>query len=241
MESRKKRNKTKKKGRMLIYIGFFLMLFSTGFLIYQKERLENKKEEAIHLEKEFVQESTPKQNQIQDKKAKEEKKEDTATSTNAPVRNEADKITLSASAIGVIRIDKIGIVLPILDNVSDQSLIEGVGIVEDTDLPSSKENTITVLAGHRGGRNEEQTFLNIDKLEQGDEIKITTKEEILYYKVVGQEVIEPTDWSKFAREEGKTKLFLMSCHPYPQNYQRLLVKAERIKDTKGTDANEIKN
>lgn len=226
---------------MLIYIGFFLMLFSTGFLIYQKERLENKKEEAIHLEKEFVQESTSKQNQIQDKKAKEEKKEDTATSTNAPVRNEADKITLSASAIGVIRIDKIGIVLPILDNVSDQSLIEGVGIVEDTDLPSSKENTITVLAGHRGGRNEEQTFLNIDKLEQGDEIKITTKEEILYYKVVGQEVIEPTDWGKFAREEGKTKLFLMSCHPYPQNYQRLLVKAERIKDTKGTDANEIKN
>ena len=71
----------------------------------------------------------------------------------------------------LIRIDKIGIVLPILDNVSDQSLIEGVGIVEDTDLPSSKENTITVLAGHRGGRNEEQTFLNIDKLEQGDEIK----------------------------------------------------------------------
>ncbi|MFX4065423.1 class C sortase [Enterococcus faecalis] len=134
------------------------------------------------------------------------------------------------SAIGVVRVDKIGVVLPILENASNQSLLEGAGIVEGTDLPSSKENIITVLAGHRGGGNEEQTFLNIDKLEKGDEIKVTTKEETLYYEVVGQEVIEPTDWSKFTREEGKTKLFLMSCHPYPKNYQRLLVKAELIKE-----------
>lgn len=69
----------------------------------------------------------------------------------------------------------------------------------------------------------------MDKLEKGDEIKVTTKEETLYYKVIGQEVTEPTGWSKFIREEEKTKLFLMSCHSYPQNYQRLLVKAELVK------------
>ncbi|MDU3751170.1 MAG: class C sortase [Peptoniphilus rhinitidis] len=126
--------------------------------------------------------------------------------------------------------DKIGVITPISDNTSEQSLLEGSGIVEDTDIPTSEGNTITVLAGHRGGINETQSFLNIDKLENGDKLKITTREEELYYKVVDKEVIEPTDWSKFTREEGKTKLFLMACHPYPKNDKRLLVKAELIKN-----------
>lgn len=233
----KRRNQTKKSGILLIYCGIFLIVLSTGFLIYQNQRLEEKKEETIHLETHLTQDIKTKQGEEQEEK-KEERKEEIATPTNTPLNDEEDEIT--SSAIGVIRIDKIGIVLPILDNASSQSLIEGAGIVEDTDLPSSKGNTITVLAGHRGGRNENQTFLNINKLEQGDEIKVTTKEDILYYKVVGQEVIEPTDWSKFTREEGKTKLFLISCHPYPQNYQRLLIKAELIKDTE-VNVNEIEH
>lgn len=233
----KRRNQTKKSGILLIYCGIFLIVLSTGFLIYQNQRLEEKKEETIHLETHLTQDIKTKQSEEQEEK-KEERKEEIATPTNTPLNDEEDEIT--SSAIGVIRIDKIGIVLPILDNASSQSLIEGAGIVEDTDLPSSKGNTITVLAGHRGGRNENQTFLNINKLEQGDEIKVTTKEDILYYKVVGQEVIEPTDWSKFTREEGKTKLFLISCHPYPQNYQRLLIKAELIKDTE-VNVNEIEH
>ncbi len=85
-----------------------------------------------------------------------------------------------------------------------------------------------MLAGHRGGRNGDQSFLNIDKLEKDDEIKITTREQIFCYKVIGQEIIEPTDWNKFMREEGKTKLYLISCHPYPQNYQRIIVEAELV-------------
>lgn len=233
----KRRNQTKKSGILFIYCGIFLIVLSTGFLIYQNQRLEEKKEETIHLETHLTQDIKTKQSEEQEEK-KEERKEEIATPTNTPLNDEEDEIT--PLAIGVIRIDKIGIVLPILDNASSQSLIEGAGIVEDTDLPSSKGNTITVLAGHRGGRNENQTFLNINKLEQGDEIKVTTKEDILYYKVVGQEVIEPTDWSKFTREEGKTKLFLISCHPYPQNYQRLLIKAELIKDTE-VNVNEIEH
>lgn len=224
----KRRNKTKKNGKLLIYCGIFLIIVSTGFLIYQNERLENKKEEAIHLENLLAQEINPKQSKKREEK-REDRKEEITIAINPPLNNEEDEIT--SLGIGVIRIDKIGIVLPILDNSSSYSLKEGAGIVEGTDLPSSKSNSITVLAGHRGGRNENQTFLNINKLEQGDEIKVTTREEILCYKVVGQEVIEPNDWSKFIREEGKTKLFLISCHPYPQNYQRLLVKAELIKDT----------
>lgn len=105
--------------------------------------------------------------------------------------------------MGVLRIDKIKVVIPVKTNASKKSLTQGAGLVKNTDLPTSKADTTTVLAGHRGGRNESLSFINIDKLEKDDEIKITTREEELYYKVIGQEVIEPNDWSKFTREEGK--------------------------------------
>lgn len=231
----KKRNSTNKNGRLLIYTGLVLISLSTGFLIYQNNRLESKKEEAIKLETLLTKENDLKVNTTKNKGAEKKNENTSITSISDTGKDEIAEEYLSA--IGVVRVDKIGVVLPILENASNQSLLEGAGIVEGTDLPSSKENIITVLAGHRGGGNEEQTFLNIDKLEKGDDIKISTRKEILYYKVTGEEVIEPDDWSRFIREKEKTKLYLMSCHPYPQNYQRLLIKAELIKDTE-INANE---
>lgn len=210
-------NKQKKDhlSKLLIAVGLIFIVFSIAFLFLNHKRIELKKEESINLEKQIKQELPPFENY--------EKKDETKQSV-------APKDSIEDTAIGVLRIDKIGVISPISDNTSEQSLLEGSGIVEDTDIPTSEENTITVLAGHRGGINETQSFLNIDKLEKGDELKITTREEELYYKVVDKEVIEPTDWSKFTREEGKTKLFLMACHPYPKNDKRLLVKAELIKN-----------
>lgn len=133
-----------------------------------------------------------------------------------------------SDAIGYIEIDKIGVILPIFPGTSKRELRAGVGLLESTDDLTNEKNTISVIAGHRGGYNGEQSFLNIDNLKKGDKIKITTKEKILVYKVIGQNIIASTDWSKFTRDENKTKLILMSCHPYPQNYQRLLINAELI-------------
>ncbi|MBS5777462.1 MAG: class C sortase [Finegoldia magna] len=194
------------------------IVFSIAFLFLNHKRIELKKEESINLEKQIKQELPPFENYEQENRPEEIE------------QNVASKDSIKDTAIGVLRIDKIGVITPISDNTSEQSLLEGSGIVEDTDIPTSEGNTITVLAGHRGGINETQSFLNIDKLENGDKLKITTREEELYYKVVDKEVIEPTDWSKFTREEGKTKLFLMACHPYPKNDKRLLVKAELVKN-----------
>ena len=213
-------NKQKKDhlSKFLIEVGLIFIVFSIAFLFLNHKRIELKKEESINLEKQIKHELPPFENYEQENKTEEIE------------QNVASKDSIEDTAIGVLRIDKIGVITPISENTSEQSLLEGSGIVENTDIPTSEENTITVLAGHRGGINETQSFLNIDKLEKGDELKITTREEELYYKVVDKEVIEPTDWSKFTREEGKTKLFLMACHPYPKNDKRLLVKAELIKN-----------
>ena len=128
--------------------------------------------------------------------------------------------------IGFVEIEKENILLPIFSGTSEKELRDGVGIVEDTDIPSSKLGNTSVLAGHRGGYNGEQSFLNIDKLEEGDKIKVSTTSGKLQYKVLNKKIIKNDDWSHFYRENDKSKLILMTCHPYPTNKERLLVISE---------------
>lgn len=199
-----------KKGKFLIYLGISLLLIGAAIpvKVYFKNRAQ--KEEAVKLEEQML-------------SGKPQEKSADAADTG-------DAITYD-NALGVIRIDKIGAVYPIFDNTNKKTLLLGVGVVDTTDPPSTKRNTLTVLAGHRGSGRGLDYFLHIGKLEPGDEIKITTRKEILHYRVVGDEVVEPNDWSRFIREEDKTKLYLMSCHPYPKNNKRLLVKADLVKYT----------
>lgn len=189
--------KTKTKADLVFLLGLILVMASLSFLVYQALSLNQKKEAAINLEKDFLE---------------------------AKVTEPGDVV--AESAIGVLRVDKLGLVLPIYGDVNQIALADGAGVVETTDFPTSQKNTISVLAAHRGGTNETYSFLNIHKLSPGDSFKVTTREEVLTYDVVGEEIIAPTDWSRFIREEDKAKVYLMSCHPYPQDLQRLLIKAE---------------
>ena len=203
-----------KKGKFLIYLGISLLLIGAAIpvKVYFKNRAQKK--EAVKLEE-----------QILSKKPREKSDEPPAEGADT-----GDAITYD-NALGVIRIDKIDVVLPVFDKANKKTLLLGVGVVDTTDPPSTKRNTLTVLAGHRGSGRGLDYFLHIGKLEPGDEIKITTRKEILHYRVMGEEVVEPNDWSRFIREEDKTKLYLMSCHPYPKNNKRLLVKADLVKYT----------
>lgn len=215
----------KRKPNYITILGVLLILSSILYFLYLKVEENNKRKEALETEKEFI-------NIINDKsKTKKQVLEITHLKDKKELEI-ADDVS-NDEAIGVIRIDKLGILAEIYDNTLEYTLLKGVGVIDTTDFPSSKLGTVTALAGHRGGRNEKLSFLNIHKLEYGDEIKITTKNEVLKYIVKDQEVIEPDDWSKFTREKDKSKLILMACHPYPQNNKRLLVKAELEKKENG--------
>ncbi len=220
------------------------MIFSLAFLFINHDRVEKKKSAAINLERQFEKSNSPKRKNILDKKNNtkpdmynSEKEANTKpdmynsekeANTKPYMYNYKKKAdsTTAYEAVGVLRIDDIGLVMPVFKSTSRNELMNGCGIVENTDFPSNERGTITVLAAHRGGRNENFTFMKIDKLKEGSEIKVTTRNQILYYEVYGYEVVKPTDWSRFIREEGKTKLYLMSCHPYPRNDHRILVKSE---------------
>lgn len=208
-----------KSRKILLIIGVLLIISSAIWLGSIKVRENRMRQEALELEKEF-------QNKALDRDVEEPlASSDELEDNGADESIERDEIT-TGNAIGVIRIDKIAVLAQIFDNDRQDTLLKGVGVIETTDLPSSSLGTCSAIAGHRGGVNEDLSFLNIDQLGDGDEIKVTTKDEVLVYKVTGSEVIEPDDWSKFTRDEKESKLILMTCHPYPKNDKRLLVYAE---------------
>lgn len=217
MKSSKHKNR---QGKFLILLGISLLLIGAAIPVKVHLKNEKQKKVALAMEEAMLKEASK-------KKAAAKKPAAAENDAGAAKSLQEDAITYE-NALGVIRIDKIDVVLPIFDNTSKKNLLLGVGVVKTTDPPSTEKNTITVLAGHRGSGKGLDFFLHINKLEPGDEIKITTRKQVLYYKVMGDEVVEPDDWSRFIREEDKTKLYLMSCHPYPKNNKRLLVKSELV-------------
>ena len=217
MKSSKHKNR---QGKFLILLGISLLLIGAAIPVKVHLKNEKQKKIALAMEEAMLKEASK-------KKAAAKKPAAAEKDAGAAKSLQEDAITYE-NALGVIRIDKIDVVLPIFDNTSKKNLLLGVGVVKTTDPPSTEKNTITVLAGHRGSGKGLDFFLHINKLEPGDEIKITTRKQVLYYKVMGDEAVEPNDWSRFIREEDKTKLYLMSCHPYPKNNKRLLVKSELV-------------
>ncbi|SQI05414.1 class C sortase [Clostridium perfringens] len=168
-------------------------------------------------------------NRVDERKAMIKQAERTFVSEVENIDQDDLSDTYIDGAIGFIDIERLELLLPIFKDTSKKSLREGTGIVKGTDIPSRNENTISVIAGHRGGYNGEQTFLNIDRLEKGDLIKVIIDNDELTYEVTGREIIKPNDWSKFKKEKDKSQLVLMTCHPYPLNNKRLLIFAQLIK------------
>lgn len=215
-----------KNRKILIIIGVLLIISSAIWLGAIKIRENRMRQEALELEREF-------QNKALDKEIEEPpaSSDDASEEIDLDETIDGDEIR-NDKAIGVIRIDKIAVLAQIFDNDRQDTLLKGVGVIETTDMPASKLGTCSAIAGHRGGVNEELSFLHIDQLENGDEVKVTTKDEVLVYKVTGSEVIEPDDWSKFTRDEDKSRLILMACHPYPKNDKRILIYTELEKSEK---------
>ena len=240
MTKKTNRLRTKNIDKIFMVTGIILIFGSLMFMYFVNLNTFKRKIKITQLEKKFEQEiivnkkSDVNQEDIENINAAEKADNDNNILSDDEIWNAFEN-----SLVGVLRINKIDVVLPIFNDTSKKSLSAGVGILEESDLISGEKNKMTVLAGHRGGQNGDQSFLDIDKLEKDDEIKITTKEQVFYYKVIGQEIIEPTDWNKFIREEDKTKLYLISCHPYPQNYQRIIVEAELVlrENKKSSDKN----
>lgn len=132
-----------------------------------------------------------------------------------------------SSIMGYVKIDKIGVELPIYHGTSDEVLNVGVGHLQGSSLPVGGESTHSIMSAHRGLPSA-KLFTDLDRLEPGDTFQITVLDQVLTYQVDQVKVITPTEVEDLLIEEGKDYCTLFTCTPYGINTHRLLVRGVRI-------------
>jgi sortase A len=133
--------------------------------------------------------------------------------------------------IGYLKIDRIGVELPIYHGTSEDVLNRGVGHLEGSSLPVGGENTHCVMSAHRGLPSS-KLFTDLDRIEKGDTFQIIVLDQVLTYQVDFIKVIEPTDVSDLQIIEGGDYCTLFTCTPYGINTHRLLVRGVRVETIK---------
>ena len=133
--------------------------------------------------------------------------------------------------IGYLKIDRIGVELPIYHGTSDLVLNMGVGHLEGSSLPVGGENTHSVMSAHRGLPSS-KLFTDLDRMEIGDTFQIIVLDQVLTYQVDFIKTIEPNDVNDLQIIEGGDYCTLFTCTPYGINTHRLLVRGIRIETIK---------
>lgn len=128
--------------------------------------------------------------------------------------------------IGFLKIDKMGIELPVYLGATEEHMALGAAQLTETSYPVGGVNTNSVLAAHRG-YSKTAMFRDIEQLEVGDEVVIENFREVLRYKVFEIAIVNPTETDKLLIRPGEDMITLLTCHPYGSNEKRYLVYCRR--------------
>jgi sortase A len=129
----------------------------------------------------------------------------------------------NGDALAKIEIPRIGVSDIVVAGVETGDLKRGPGHFPDTPLPGQLGNA--AIAGHRTTYG--QPFRNVDKLQVGDEIRMTTLSGVFVYKVTGQAIVEPSEYQVVATTNPNVaNLTLTSCHPVFTAQQRIVIFSE---------------
>jgi sortase A len=127
----------------------------------------------------------------------------------APERVEAWRATLSTTTpppLGILRIPKIGLEVPILEGVDNWTLNRAVGYIGGTALPGMPGNS--GLAGHRDGY-----FRGLKDIQPGDTLEIETTQGAGVYRVDHTWIVEPSDVSVLDPTPTPA-VTLVTCYPF---------------------------
>ena len=137
------------------------------------------------------------------------------------------KYGLEDNIIGYLEIPSIDITLPIYLGASNSNMKLGAVHLTGTTYPIGDINTNSVIAAHRGYYRTKM-FRDIERISIGDVLTIRNFNGLLTYKAVKKDIIDPKDLEKLTIIDGKDMVTIISCHPFPYNYQRYVVYFERI-------------
>lgn len=114
--------------------------------------------------------------------------------------------TYVAPAIGILRIPKVDIEVPVLEGTDDLTLNRGVGLIEGTARPS--ENGNIGIAGHRDG-----FFRGLKDVSNGDKIELVTRDGTKTYIIDRIVIVKRADVSVLAPRE-RSSVTLVTCYPF---------------------------
>lgn len=129
-----------------------------------------------------------------------------------------------------LRIESIGVDLPIYHGTSDDTLLKGAGHLQGSSLPVGGAYTHAVITAHRGLVNATM-FDDLPELKVGDTFTIEVYNEVLTYEVVSAMTVEPSDTEALRITGPDDLVTLVTCTPLGINSHRILVTGQRILPT----------
>ena len=125
--------------------------------------------------------------------------------------------------IARIEMPSIGVDNIVVAGVAKSDLKKGPGHYPETPMPGQLGNA--AIAGHRTTYG--QPFFDVDKLEIGDEIAVTTLAGRFVYRVTGQQIVGPDDYHVVATTDPTVAtITLTSCHPKYTARERIIISGE---------------
>jgi sortase A len=150
----------------------------------------------------------------------------TPATTPAPVLPSAKPIPPAEKAVARLEIPRMGLNRIVVEGATADALTKGPGHFPETPLPGQLGNA--AIAGHR--TTHLHPFFDIDKLQPGDEIIVTTLNGRYVYHVTGTDVVAPEDYAAVIPTTDVTKatLTLVSCTPRYSAKNRIVVHSELV-------------
>ena len=147
-------------------------------------------------------------------------------------RYEALLASDSSGIMAHVKIPAIDVDLPIYHGTSDGVLRAGTGHLDWTSLPVGGASTHCVIAGHTG-LPEAELFTKLSSLKEGDTFSLVCLGQTATYEVDKVSTVPPWDTSLLRIERGRDLCTLLTCTPYGQNTDRLLVRGHRVANDEG--------
>jgi sortase A len=152
----------------------------------------------------------------------EEPEETTPPVTEPPGVDQGITGLLPGDPVALLEMPTIDASHVVVAGVGVAELQQGPGHFPDTPLPGQLGNAS--IAGHRTTYG--QPFRNVDRLQPGDPIVVTTLAGRFVYVVEGTEIVAPSDtWVIATEDPDVATLTLVSCHPAFSAAQRIVVRA----------------
>jgi sortase A len=128
---------------------------------------------------------------------------------------------------GQIVIPSVGVDWIFYQGVALSDLKKGPGHYPDTPMPGQQGNA--AIAGHRTTYG--APFGNIDSIQAGDEIYVTTVQGTFTYQVLpedqgGRQIVKPSAVEVLGQNFGDNRLTLTACHPKYSARERIIVVAQ---------------